>query len=74
VGHLADGVHEAIGETVEVAFVDQGYVSPKLAWAVAGRGTQLEVVRHHEAKRGFMLLLRRWIVERACATRLPIRN
>jgi len=28
---------------------------------------QLEVVKHHEAKRGFILLPRRWVVERSFA-------
>ena len=28
---------------------------------------QLEVVKHHEAKRGFVLLPRRWVVERSFA-------
>jgi len=30
-------------------------------------GIELEVVKHHEAKRGFVLLPRRWVVERSFA-------
>jgi transposase len=38
------------------------------AWnsgAPAGAGIQLEVVKHHQAKHGFMLLPRRWVAERS---------
>ena len=67
VGRLADAVQQATGDHVEVAFVDQGYVGQKPAAAAAARGIQLEGVRHHEAKRGFVLLPRRWVVERSFA-------
>lgn len=33
----------------------------------AGHGIRLEVVKHHEAKRGFVVLPRRWVVERSFA-------
>ncbi len=33
----------------------------------AQAGIQLEVVKHHEAKHGFVLLPRRWVVERSFA-------
>ena len=33
----------------------------------AEQGIQLEVIKHHEAKRGFVLLPRRWVVERSFA-------
>ncbi len=33
----------------------------------AEHGLKLEVVKHHEAKRGFLLLPRRWMVERSFA-------
>src|SRR5207302_732822 len=37
------------------------------AGAAAGHGVRLEVVKHAEAKRGFVLLPRRWVVERSFA-------
>ncbi|UPG73078.1 IS5 family transposase [Roseomonas gilardii subsp. gilardii] len=67
VGRLADAVQNATGESVEIAFVDQGYTGPKPSEAAARHGIQLEVVRHHEAKRGFVLLPRRWVIERSFA-------
>ena len=67
VGRLASAVQEATGESVEVAFVDQGYVGQRPEAAAADHGIRLQVVKHHEAKRGFVLLPRRWVVERSFA-------
>jgi transposase len=67
VAALAGAVQEATGETVELAYVDQGYTGEGPAAAAAGHGIRLEVVRLPEAKRGFVLLPRRWVVERSFA-------
>jgi len=64
---LAAAVRAATGETVEIAFVDQGYTGEQPARAAAAHGIQLEVVRLPDAKRGFVLLPRRWVVERSFA-------
>jgi transposase len=64
---LAKAVQEATGETVEIAFVDQGYTGDDPAKAAKDQGIQLEVVKTDEAKRGFVLLPRRWVVERSFA-------
>jgi transposase len=64
VNELAIAVQEATGETVELAFVDQGYTGEAPATAAANHGIQLAVVKLPEAKRGFVLLPRRWVVER----------
>lgn len=64
---LAEAVQEATGQTVTVAYVDQGYTGTTPAAAAAAQGIQLEVVRLAEAKRGFVLLPRRWVVERSFA-------
>ena len=50
---------------MEIAFVDQGYTGDQPAAAAAEHGIRLEVVRFPEAKRGFVLLPRRWVVERS---------
>ena len=47
--------------------VDQGYTGQKAAAAAAQEGIELEVVGLAEAKRGFVLLPRRWVVERSFA-------
>lgn len=65
VKQLCAGLQEATGESVELAFVDQGYTGEAAAEAAAEHGIQLEVVKLSEAKRGFVLLPRRWVVERS---------
>lgn len=67
VAELAQAVQETTGQNVQVAFVDQGYTGDQPAAAAARHGMRLEVVKHHEAKRGFVLLPRRWVVERSFA-------
>ena len=64
---LAREVQQATGETVKLAYVDQGYTGQDAALAAAAHGIQLEVVKLSEAKRGFVLLPRRWVVERSFA-------
>ncbi len=61
---LSEEIQEATGENVELAYVDQGYTGEKASRATAEHGIQLEVVKQEEAKRGFVLLPRRWVVER----------
>ena len=65
VAELAKRVQEETAETVEVAFVDQGYTGENAADAAAEHGIKLEVVKLSTAKRGFVLLPRRWVVERS---------
>jgi len=67
VEELAEAVQEATGEHVELAYVDQGYTGEQAASDAASHGIELEVVRLPEAKRGFVLLPRRWVVERSFA-------
>lgn len=67
VAHLCEAVQAVTGETVEVAFVDQGYTGEAAADAAADQGIELRVVKHHETKKGFVLLPRRWVVERTFA-------
>jgi transposase len=67
VGTLARDVQKQTGKSVELAYVDQGYTGDRPAADAAAHGIRLEVVKHTEAKRGFVLLPRRWVVERAFA-------
>jgi transposase len=64
---LAEAVQDATGASVELAFVDQGYTGERPADAAQAHGIALEVVSLPEAKRGFVLLPRRWVVERSFA-------
>lgn len=62
---LVEQVQQVTGDTVEVAFVDQGYTGESAASAASEHGVRLEVVKLPEAKKGFVLLPRRWVVERS---------
>jgi transposase len=64
VAQLAAAVQEETGESVTLAYVDQGYTGEQAADAAEGHGIALEVVKLSEAKHGFVLLPRRWVVER----------
>ena len=65
VGELSAALQAVTEEKVEMAFVDQGYTGEKAAQDAAAHGIRLEVVKLAEAKRGFVLLPRRWVVERS---------
>lgn len=65
VAALAEQVQRVTGEAVEVAFADQGYSGESAARQAEAHGIQLEVIKHTEAKKGFILLPRRWVVERS---------
>lgn len=67
VGDLVKQIQEATGDSVKLAFVDQGYTGEDAAHQAQQHGVQLHVVKHTEAKRGFVLLPRRWVVERSFA-------
>ena len=65
VAELAQAVQSVTDQKVEVAFADQGYTGQEPGQAAADAGIRLEVVKHHKAKHGFVLLPRRWVVERS---------
>jgi transposase len=64
VAELATALHAATGETVELAYVDQGDTGDESAAAAEVHGLEQAVVKLPEAKRGFVLLPKRWVVER----------
>ena len=67
VERLAEQVQQITGNSVELAYVDQGYTGEAAQDAAAQHGIRLQVVKHTQAKRGFVLLPRRWVVERSFA-------
>jgi transposase len=62
---IAQQVQEATGDSVELIYVDQGYTGEQPAADAKEQGIQLQVVKLPQAKRGFVLLPRRWVVERS---------
>jgi transposase len=67
VGKLAKDVQKQTGKSVELAYVDQGDTGERACEAAAKQKIELMVVKLPEAKRGFVLLPRRWVVERSFA-------
>lgn len=67
VAALAAAVQAETGETVTLAYVDQGYTGATPAADATAHGITLEVVRLPDVKHGFVLLPRRWVVERSFA-------
>jgi transposase len=67
VGRLAADIQDATGDSVRLAYVDQGYTGEAAANAAAAEGIALHVVKLPQAKRGFVLLPRRWVVEQSFA-------
>lgn len=65
VAALAAAVQAATGEAVELAYVDAGYTGAAPQQDAAAHGIALEVVTLAAVKRGFVVLPRRWVVERS---------
>jgi len=64
---MARTIQAFTDDSVKIAWVDQGYAGQSTAQAAARQGIDLKVVKLPEAKRGFVLLPRRWVVERSFA-------
>jgi transposase len=67
VAELSEQTQIATQHAVQKAFVDQGYTGENAAAAAEKHGIELEVVKVEGVKGGFVLLPRRWVVERTNA-------
>lgn len=67
VAQLTERIQQVTGESLQIAFVDQGYTGDQPAQAAAEQGIDLVVVKLPEAKKGFVLLPKRWVVEHSFA-------
>jgi len=65
VAEMARQVQEITGDNVSIMFVDQGYTGETPKQAAAAEGIDLQVIKLPEAKKGFVLPPRRWVVERS---------
>lgn len=65
VKELCEAVQEATGNTVQVAWADQGYTGQDAKADAQALGIELRVIKLSGAKKGFVLLPRRWVVERS---------
>jgi transposase len=67
VGALCERVQAVTGQTVQVAFGDEGYTGEEAEYAAAVHDIDLQVVKKPEGQTGFVLVPRRWVVERTFA-------
>jgi transposase len=67
VAELAARVQEVTGDHVQIMYGDQGYTGETAQQDAAKAGIDFVVVKLAQAKRGFVLLPRRWVVERSFA-------
>lgn len=67
VGDLVKQVQQETGYSVEIAYVDQGYTGETPEQIAAAYDIELVVIKLPKAKKGFVLLPRRWVVERSFA-------
>lgn len=65
VQQLAQQVQQVTYLQVKLAFADQGYPGEEAAQAAREEGIELQIFKLPEAKKGFVLLPRRWVVERS---------
>ena len=65
VGALAAAVQEVTGRHVKLAYVDAGYTGKNAEAQASEHDIALHVVKLAEAKKGFVLLPKRWVVERS---------
>jgi len=64
---LSEQVREVTGNAVNLVYADQGYTGEDARADAKQHGIELQVVKLPAAKRGFVLLPRRWVVERSFA-------
>jgi transposase len=64
---LAAQVQDVTGDAVAITSVDQAYTGDQATQDAEAHPMHLEVVKRPEARKGFVLLPRRWGVERSFA-------
>ena len=64
---LAQRVQEVTGESVELIYADAAYTGEETEAAAQSHGMRLMVVQRPEGSHGFVLLPKRWVVERSFA-------
>jgi transposase len=74
VAQLLEDVQAVTGHSLQVAFADGGYTGAMAAQAASKQGVELQIVKMPDAVRGFVLLPKRWIVERSFAWKTRFRR
>ena len=71
---LAQEIQAVTNQSVEIAFADGSYTGENASSAAQEHGICLQVVKLPEATRGFVLLPKRWVVERSFAWKTRFRR
>jgi len=74
VGALSEDVKAVTGGSVTKAYADGGYTGENAAHAAKEHGVDLEIVKVSDTVRGFVVLPKRWIVERSFAWKTRFRR
>lgn len=74
VSRLCQEVQEKTGETVRVAYADGGYTGQNASDTATEQKIDLQIVKVTHSKQGFVLLPKRWIVERSFAWKTRFRR
>lgn len=74
VAQLTEEIQAVTGQSVQVAFADGGYSGERAAAAAQEQGIALQVVKLPDGVRHFVLLPKRWIVERSFAWKSRFRR
>ena len=62
---LLEKVQDVTGGNVELAYADQGYTGEDATKAADADGIELVAVKRPSGQKGFMVLPKRWVVERS---------
>jgi transposase len=62
---LIEKMQDATGGSIEIAYADQAYSGQDTAQAVAEKGVVLVIVKREKNQKGFVVLPKRWVVERS---------
>ena len=74
VGALTEQVQAVTGGSVQKAYADNAYTGERTAQAAKANGVEMEIVKLADTVRGFVVLPKRWIVERSFAWKTRFRR
>lgn len=74
VAQLLEDVQAVTDNSVTVAFADGSYIGPETAKVASEHGVELQIVKMPDAVKGFVLLPKRWIIERSFAWKTRFRR
>ena len=74
VAPLCQDVQDVTGDSVTVAYADGGYTGETAKQAASEHGIELAIVKLPDVARGFVVLPKRWIVERSFAWKTRFRR